>query len=59
MANSAVAPLPTMGFRASAACLADDRGPLPPMAAAVAMMMAIEMKLLKSAPVMASLRADR
>ena len=56
-ANSASAPDPATGRSAWAASEAEVSGPFPPIAAAVAMMIVIEMTQAKSAPEIASIRA--
>ena len=50
---------PATGSSAWAASFADSSGPEPPIAAAVAMMIAIEMMLANTAPVMVSIRTIR
>ena len=52
-------PSPTTGSSALAASFADVSGPVPPIAAAVAMMIDIEMNLAKIEPMMASIRSSR
>ena len=56
-ANSSSAAGPATGRSACAASLADVSGPVPPMAAAVAMMMVMEITQANSAPEIASIRA--
>ena len=56
-ANSSSAAAPATGFSALAASAAEVSGPVPPMAAAVAMMIVIETMHANTAPEMASIRA--
>lgn len=58
-ANSTVADEPTTGSSALAACVADVSGPWPPIAAATATMIDIEITLQKIDPTIASARAAR
>ena len=58
MPNNASAADPTTGSSACAASLADVSGPVPPMAAAVAMMIENEMNMARIEPVIESIRSS-
>jgi hypothetical protein len=57
-ANSCEAAAPATGFRASPAWLTEFSGPVPPIAAAVAMMLKIETISPRIAPLTVSIRSD-